>query len=69
MIRSIHRSDLFGLGGLLVVLLGETKVFQELGINTLQRSKLMLLDALDTILMGLAGLVMGGMVLGLGHDE
>lgn len=51
--------DLFRLGDLLVVLLGETEVSQELRIDTLHRRKLMLLNTLDTVSVGLAGLVVG----------
>lgn len=42
-------------------------VFSELGVHVLQRSVSVGLWLLDAVLVGLLGLVVGGMVLGLGH--
>lgn len=47
----------------------ELVVSSELGVNGSQRSVSVSLWLLDTVLVSLLGLVVGGMVLGLGHGS
>jgi len=62
-----HHHLLLGAAGLDVVALRVPLVPQELGVHPLARLVLVLLGLLDAVAVGLVGLVVGRMVLGLGH--
>eukprot|EP00178_Gracilaria_changii_P011727 TRINITY_DN33092_c0_g1_i1.p1 TRINITY_DN33092_c0_g1~~TRINITY_DN33092_c0_g1_i1.p1 ORF type:complete len:122 (+),score=10.43 TRINITY_DN33092_c0_g1_i1:27-392(+) len=61
--REFYPLLLSNLGHLLVVLLGKSKVTEELGINTLEGAVALSDGLLDSVAVSLVCLVMGGMVL------